>query len=78
MRFYFHSDPFKASFTHPTESLFVPAFAVSFGTILTNIVEYGFGKVGNWLDEAVVVFFLVRPGFGNCPVGWNISHLVRR
>jgi tellurite resistance protein TehA-like permease len=57
MRFYFYPYTFKASFTHPTESLFVPAFAVSFGTILINIVEYGFGKVGNWLNEAVVVLF---------------------
>ena len=57
MRFYFYPYTFKASFTHPTESLFVPAFAVSFGTILINIVEYGFGKVGEWLNEAVVVLF---------------------
>jgi tellurite resistance protein TehA-like permease len=57
MRFYFYPYTFKSSFTHPTESLFVPAFAVSFGTILINIVEYGFGKVGNWLNEAVVVLF---------------------
>jgi tellurite resistance protein TehA-like permease len=57
MRFYFYPYTFKASFTHPTESLFVPAFVVSFGTILINIVEYGFGKVGNWLNEAVVVLF---------------------
>jgi hypothetical protein len=35
----------------------VPAFAVSFGTILINIVEYGFGKVGTWLNEAVLVLF---------------------
>ena len=35
----------------------MPAFAVSFGTILINIVEYGFGKVGMWLNEAVLVLF---------------------
>lgn len=35
----------------------MPAFAVSLGTILINIVEYGFGKVGNWLNEAVLVLF---------------------
>lgn len=57
MRFYFYPYTFKMSFTHPTESLFVPAFAVSFGTILINVVEYGFGKVGDWLNEAVVVLF---------------------
>lgn len=48
---------FRASFTHPTESLFVPAFAVSFGTILITIVEYGFGRVGSWLTRAVLVLF---------------------
>jgi tellurite resistance protein TehA-like permease len=57
LRFYFYPYTFKESFTHPTESLFVPAFAVSFGTILINIVEYGFGKVGTWLNEAVLVLF---------------------
>lgn len=48
---------FKASFTHPTESLFVPAFAVSFGTILINVVQYGFGRVGAWLNRAVLILF---------------------
>ena len=48
---------FKASFTHPTESLFVPAASVSFGIILINIVEYGTSKVGYWLTETVVVLF---------------------
>ena len=56
-RFYLHPYMFKASFLHPTESLFVPAVAVSFGTILINIVEYGFGQVGQWLNEAVLVLF---------------------
>jgi len=57
LRFYLYPYTFKTSFTHPTESLFVPAFAVSLGTILINIVEYGFGNVGVWLNEAVVVLF---------------------
>ncbi len=56
-RFVFYPYLFKPSFTHPTESLFVPAFAVSFGTILINIVQYGFGEVGEWLNRAVVILF---------------------
>ena len=56
-RFYLYPYTFRASFTHPTESLFVPAVAVSFGTILINIVEYGFGKTGLWLNHAVLVLF---------------------
>jgi hypothetical protein len=61
-RFYLYPDTFRASFTHPTESLFVPAVAVSFGTILINIVEYGFGKTGMWLNRAVVVLFWFDAG----------------
>ncbi|KAL6244415.1 hypothetical protein RBB50_008657 [Rhinocladiella similis] len=56
-RFMLYPWTFKASLTHPTESLFVPAFAVSFGTILINIVEYGAGAVGAWLHRTVVVLF---------------------
>lgn len=48
---------FKLSFQHPTESLFIPAVAVSFGTILINIVEYGSDKVGIWLNRAILVLF---------------------
>lgn len=58
-RFTLYPYTFKASFTHPTESLFVPAFSVSFGTILITIVEYGFGEVGTWLNRAVLVLFWV-------------------
>jgi tellurite resistance protein TehA-like permease len=56
-RFVSYPYTFRASFTHPTESLFVPAFAVSFGTILINIVQYGFGRVGPWLNHVVLVLF---------------------
>jgi C4-dicarboxylate transporter/malic acid transport protein len=56
-RFWFFPYTFKASFRHPTESLFVPAVAVSFGTILINIVEYGFGNTGMWLNQTVLVLF---------------------
>ena len=61
-RFTVYPHTFKGSFTHPTESLFVPAFAVSFGTILINIVEYGFGEVGSWLNRAVLVLFWFDSG----------------
>ena len=57
IRFAYYPYLFKPSFIHPTESLFVPAFAVSFGTILINIVQYGFGQVGEWLNRAVLILF---------------------
>jgi tellurite resistance protein TehA-like permease len=57
LRFYFFPATFKNSFTHPTESLFAPATAVSFGTILINIVQYGMGEVGSWLSKATFVLF---------------------
>ncbi|KIV84832.1 hypothetical protein PV11_00586 [Exophiala sideris] len=58
-RFVLYPWTFRASFTHPTESLFVAAFAVSFGTILINVVEYGTGRVGAWLDETILVLFWI-------------------
>lgn len=57
VRFYFFPTTFKNSFTHPTESLFAPATAVSFGTILINIVQYGMSEVGSWLSKATYVLF---------------------
>jgi C4-dicarboxylate transporter/malic acid transport protein len=57
---------FKASFTHPTESLFAPAFAVSFGTILINIVEYGSGSVGPWLTRTVIILYWFDCGLAFC------------
>lgn len=56
-RFYYYPYTFKASFLHPTESLFVPASVVSFGTILINISQYGAGHAGGWLIEAVGILF---------------------
>ncbi|KAJ5622081.1 hypothetical protein N7528_005313 [Penicillium herquei] len=58
-RFYFYPYTFKASFLHPTESLFVPASVVSFGTILINISQYGPQKAGPWLNMAVGVLFWI-------------------
>jgi tellurite resistance protein TehA-like permease len=57
LRFFFFPTTFKNSFTHPTESLFAPATAVSFGTILINIVQYGMSEVGSWLSKAMYVLF---------------------
>ncbi len=60
LRFFFFPATFKNSFTHPTESLFAPATAVSFGTILINIVQYGMGEVGSWLGKVTHVLFWVN------------------
>lgn len=57
LRFYLFPFTFKASFLHPTESLFVPAAIVSFGTILINISQYGPSHAGEWLHDAVIVLF---------------------
>ncbi|BDD54969.1 hypothetical protein MAP00_000532 [Monascus purpureus] len=59
MRFYFYPYTFKASLVHPTESLFVPASVVSFGTILINISQYGPPKTGPWLAHAVEILFWI-------------------
>lgn len=59
LRFYFFPETFKASVMHPTESLFVPASVVSFGTILINSSQYGLGETGNWLKTAVLVMFWI-------------------
>ncbi|CEJ55266.1 Putative C4-dicarboxylate/malic acid transporter [Penicillium brasilianum] len=61
-RFYYYPYTFKASFLHPTESLFVPACVVSFGTILINISQYGPGNTGPWLMEAVGILFWIDAG----------------
>ncbi|PYH44408.1 putative C4-dicarboxylate transporter/malic acid transport protein [Aspergillus saccharolyticus JOP 1030-1] len=58
-RFYLYPYTFKASFLHPTESLFVPASLVSFGTILINISQYGPGHTGAWLTHAVGILFWI-------------------
>jgi hypothetical protein len=64
LRFYWYPSTFKASFTHPTESLFVPASVVSCGTVLTNITEYavGNGRSGYWLERTMIVLFWVYCG----------------
>lgn len=57
LRFYYFPYTFKASFLHPTESLFAPAAIVSFGTILINVSQYGPKHTGEWLRQAVSVLF---------------------
>lgn len=61
LRFRYYPSTFLASITHPTESLFVPAWLISLGTILTNITQYGttWGKTGDWLLETMTVLFWV-------------------
>ncbi|KAI9673454.1 MAG: hypothetical protein M1817_002916 [Caeruleum heppii] len=54
-RFIMFPATFRASFLHPTESLFIPAAVISFGTILLNISQYGVDKTGDWLNETVVM-----------------------
>ncbi|KAE8144488.1 C4-dicarboxylate/malic acid transporter [Aspergillus avenaceus] len=58
-RFYFYPYTFKASFLHPTESLFVPASLVSFGTILINVSQYGPDNTGHWLAHGVGILFWI-------------------
>lgn len=63
-RFYFYPRTFRASFLHPTESLFIPAATISFGIIMMNVSQYGVGRVGNtkWLEHTMVVLFWVDAG----------------
>ncbi|KAF2645152.1 hypothetical protein P280DRAFT_444603 [Massarina eburnea CBS 473.64] len=57
LRFYWFPATFKASFLHPTESLFIPAAVISFGTILINISQYGVGRTGYWLEQVMCVLY---------------------
>lgn len=59
-RFINHPNTFRLSLVHPTESLFVPAFLVSFGTICVTIVEYGANNTGEWLTTTVLVLFWIN------------------
>ncbi|KAI9752520.1 MAG: hypothetical protein M4579_005596 [Chaenotheca gracillima] len=55
LRFSLHRGTFRVSFTHPTESLFIPASIVSIGTILMNISQYGVNQAGYWLNTTVMM-----------------------
>ncbi|OGE48796.1 hypothetical protein PENARI_c026G04881 [Penicillium arizonense] len=59
LRFYCFPYTFRASMMHPTESLFIPAAIVSFGTILINVSQYGPEHAGPWLMRAVCVLFWI-------------------
>ncbi|OAL49590.1 hypothetical protein IQ07DRAFT_60870 [Pyrenochaeta sp. DS3sAY3a] len=63
-RFFYFPRAFKASFLHPTESLFIPSATVSFGIILINISQYGVGTagVGPWLEHCMIVLFWLDCG----------------
>jgi hypothetical protein len=67
-RFYFYPRTFKASFLHPTESLFIPAAIVSFGIILINISQYGVDTSGErkWLEQCMIVLFWMDCGLAVC------------
>lgn len=59
LRFKFYPSTFKASILHPTESLFIPAWLISLGTIFINITQYGTTRdeAGEWLTSVMVVLF---------------------
>ncbi|QIW95727.1 hypothetical protein AMS68_001245 [Peltaster fructicola] len=61
LRFRFHPATFKASILHPTESLFVPAWLISLGTILLNITQYGTDQSNHlsWLVSTMNALFWV-------------------
>ena len=61
LRFFLYPQTFIGSFLHPTESLFIPALAISLGTVLITITEYGLtpGKAGYWLVETMVALYWV-------------------
>lgn len=62
LRFYYYPRTFRASFLHPTESLFIPAAVISFGTILINISQYGVDYTGDWLEHVMRVMFWIDCG----------------
>jgi len=66
LRFYWFPRTFKASFLHPTESLFIPAAVISFGTILINISQYGVNKTGFWLEQVMCILYWCDCGLAIC------------
>lgn len=61
LRFRYYPETFRASILHPTESLFIPAWLISVGTILINITEYGYGegKTREWLLTTMNALFWI-------------------
>ncbi|KAF2738157.1 hypothetical protein EJ04DRAFT_429692 [Polyplosphaeria fusca] len=80
LRFYYYPRTFKASFLHPTESLFIPASVISFGTILINITQYGVDYTGFWLEKTMAILYWVDCGLaiafsvGIYLVMWSTQH----
>ncbi|ORY17762.1 voltage-dependent anion channel-domain-containing protein [Clohesyomyces aquaticus] len=66
LRFYLYPRTFKASFLHPTESLFIPAAVISFGTILINISQYGVDFTGYWLEQTMIIMYWIDCGLAIC------------
>ena len=62
LRFIMYPATFRASFVHPTESLFIPAAIISVGTMLINITQYGVQTTGFWLEETMVVCYWLYCG----------------
>ncbi|KAK4893469.1 hypothetical protein LTR27_008151 [Elasticomyces elasticus] len=58
-RFWYYPDTFRASITHPTESLFTPAWVISLGIILITVLEYGEPHAGPWLLKTMCCLFWV-------------------
>ncbi|KAF2444739.1 hypothetical protein P171DRAFT_360266 [Karstenula rhodostoma CBS 690.94] len=70
LRFYWFPKTFKASFLHPTESLFIPAAIISFGTILINISQYGVDKTGFWLEKTMMILYWIDCGLA---IGFSVG-----
>lgn len=64
LRFKFYPSTFLSSILHPTESLFIPGFLISLGTILINVSEYGIDNpvTGPWFREIMCVLFWIYCG----------------
>jgi len=68
VRAYHFPTAFRASFLHPTESLFIPASMIALGTVLVTTAEYGLAPsgvaaTGPWLlDTLVIVFWIYAAG----------------
>lgn len=64
IRAYHFPSAWRASFLHPTESLFIPASMIALGTVLVTTAEYGLSPsgvsaTGPWLLDTLVVIFWV-------------------
>jgi C4-dicarboxylate transporter/malic acid transport protein len=58
-RFLLFRGSFIRSLLHPTESLFIPTFLLSFSVLTSNIAVYGIPHTGPWLITTLRVLFWV-------------------